>query len=184
MGCFIPLFVIFIAFVFSCCAPHWGGVLTFSVVQSTQCAPPIVCSCKYVGGFFVAPNLSFYIRFLNLYHHQYHSFAPPSLHPCLVFQQWAHLVCPLSGCIYPPLMFHHVFLTCRSRVCCVSQGISGGEWKWWWGDTFTIDTSHLSHLRHVPTRTYTRTRPWPQPVRVCKPFPIWEKLSNLKDKDE
>ena len=40
---------------------------------------------------------------------------------------WAHLVCPLSGCIYPPLMFHRVFLTCHSRVCCVSQGISGGE---------------------------------------------------------
>ena len=62
-------------------------VLTFSVVQSTRCAPPIVCSCRYVGGFFVAPNLSFYIRFLNLYHHQYHSFAPPSLHPRLVFEQ-------------------------------------------------------------------------------------------------
>ena len=40
---------------------------------------------------------------------------------------WAYLVCPLSGCVYPPLMFHRVFLTCHSRICCVSQRIGGGE---------------------------------------------------------
>jgi len=34
-------------------------LLTFSVVQPTWCVPPVVCLCRYIGGFFAAPNLLF-----------------------------------------------------------------------------------------------------------------------------
>ena len=40
---------------------------------------------------------------------------------------WAYLVCPSLVVSIPPACSIAFFLTCRSRVCCVSQRIGGGE---------------------------------------------------------
>ena len=64
-GVFYPFVCYFMIFVFSCCAPHWGGVLTFSGVWPTRCVPLSICMCRYIGGFFGAPIFSFLYMLLD-----------------------------------------------------------------------------------------------------------------------
>ena len=64
-GVFYPFVCYFMVFVSSCCAPHWGGVLTFSGVQPTQCMPLSICMCRYIGGFFGTPIFSFLYTLLD-----------------------------------------------------------------------------------------------------------------------
>ena len=87
-GVFYPFVCYFMIFVFSCCAPCWGGVLTFSGVRPTQCVCHFLFVCvDTLGASLASPIFPFYIHFLTLYHHQYMLICLLSSCPCPVFQQ-------------------------------------------------------------------------------------------------
>jgi len=93
----------------------------------------IVCSCRYIGDFFVAPNLSFDIRFLTLYHHVVRSTLVHTTVVCSCRYIGDFFVAPnLSFNIRFLTLYHHQYMLVvppPSRPCLIFQQLSHGRWK-------------------------------------------------------
>lgn len=99
-------------------------LLTFVIVWSTWCTPPVVCSCRYIGGLLCHPQSFLLYMLLSS---KYIPFLPLSLHLCFVFQQVMDPVLENEVGIWGWRQKGHIFVVIWRKEAYIEEKIGGDK---------------------------------------------------------